>query len=136
MLIAGDAFVTTKQESLLAVLSQRPALHGPPAYYTSDWEAAKLSVARLAGLMPAFAACGHGRPMSGPDLADALGDLAENFDQVARPRRGRYVRRPAITDERGIVALPPPVSNLVPKLVAGAAVAAAVVYAITRRKAA
>src|SRR6478672_1031907 len=36
-LIAGDAFVTTKQESLSAVLTQRPEVHGPPAYYTMDW---------------------------------------------------------------------------------------------------
>src|SRR5919206_1762841 len=36
-LIAGDAFVTTKQESAIAALTQRPEVHGPPAYYTSDW---------------------------------------------------------------------------------------------------
>lgn len=29
-LIAGDAFITTKQESALAVLAQRPEVHGPP----------------------------------------------------------------------------------------------------------
>lgn len=46
-LIAGDAFVTTKQESALAVLTQRPELHGPPAYFTPDWESARSSVQRL-----------------------------------------------------------------------------------------
>lgn len=35
VLVAGDAFVTTKQESFLAVATQRPELHGPPAYYTT-----------------------------------------------------------------------------------------------------
>ena len=46
-LIAGDAVVTTKQESLNAVLTQRPELHGPPAYFTQDWISAKGSVERL-----------------------------------------------------------------------------------------
>ena len=36
-LVAGDAFVTTKQESAIAVLTQRPELHGPPMYFTPDW---------------------------------------------------------------------------------------------------
>jgi glyoxylase-like metal-dependent hydrolase (beta-lactamase superfamily II) len=31
-LIAGDAFVTGKQESALAVMTQAPEIHGPPAY--------------------------------------------------------------------------------------------------------
>src|SRR4029434_10028879 len=42
-LVAGDAFVTTKQESLSAALTQRPEIHGPPAYYTIDWRAAEES---------------------------------------------------------------------------------------------
>jgi glyoxylase-like metal-dependent hydrolase (beta-lactamase superfamily II) len=32
-LIAGDAFITTNQESVYAVLEQTPELHGPPMYY-------------------------------------------------------------------------------------------------------
>jgi glyoxylase-like metal-dependent hydrolase (beta-lactamase superfamily II) len=36
-LIAGDAFVTSKQESLYAVVTQEPEVHGPPAYFTPDW---------------------------------------------------------------------------------------------------
>jgi hypothetical protein len=28
---------------------------------------------------------GHGRPMAGPHAADALQELAVNFDRVARP---------------------------------------------------
>src|SRR5581483_12478231 len=30
-LIVGDAFCTTKQESVSAIATQRPELHGPPA---------------------------------------------------------------------------------------------------------
>lgn len=30
--------MTTKQESAIAVFMQRPEVHGPPAYYSQDWE--------------------------------------------------------------------------------------------------
>jgi glyoxylase-like metal-dependent hydrolase (beta-lactamase superfamily II) len=108
VLIAGDAITTTKQESLTSVVAQRPEMHGPPAYFTTDWEAAELSVRRLAALIPDVIATGHGKPISGPKVADRLDELAENFVDWARPAHGRYVREPAVTDERGIVRLPPP----------------------------
>lgn len=126
VLIAGDAVVATKQESVLAVAEQRPELHGPPAYYTSDWDAAGLSVARLAGLQPNVIACGHGEPMVGPRMADALEYLADHFDEIARPAHGRYVHTPAVTDERGLVRLPPPVLGPLQKVAIGAAIAGVV----------
>ncbi|MBN8908594.1 MAG: MBL fold metallo-hydrolase, partial [Rhodospirillales bacterium] len=43
-LIAGDAFITTAQESAYAVAVQAPELHGPPMYFTPDWSAARQSV--------------------------------------------------------------------------------------------
>jgi glyoxylase-like metal-dependent hydrolase (beta-lactamase superfamily II) len=91
VLIAGDAFCTTKQESFFAVATQRPELHGPPAYFTTDWDAARNSVQRLAALLPAFVAPGHGRPMAGDGTLRALHELAMRFDAVARPEHGRYV---------------------------------------------
>jgi len=93
-LVAGDAFCTTKQESFFAVATQRPELHGPPAYFTTDWDAAHDSVRRLAVLEPAFMAPGHGQPMAGPDTTQALRELAARFDEVARPEHGRYVEHP------------------------------------------
>jgi glyoxylase-like metal-dependent hydrolase (beta-lactamase superfamily II) len=95
VLIAGDAFATTKQESFLAVAAQRPELHGPPAYMTTDWDAARDSVERLAELRPSAVAAGHGRPLAGPEVADSLATLARDFDRVARPAHGRYVNQPA-----------------------------------------
>ena len=89
-----DAFCTTKQESLLAVATQRPELHGPPAYFTTDWDAARDSVRRLAALKPMFVAPGHGRPMAGQEMTERLDELANRFDEVARPEHGRYVERP------------------------------------------
>ena len=118
-LIAGDAFVTTKQESALAVLTQRPELHGPPMYFTPDWEQAWSSVNALAALEPAAAITGHGQPMRGPALVDDLHALAREFDVRAIPAHGRYVGRPAVTDERGVVSLPPAPPDPLPKAVLG-----------------
>jgi glyoxylase-like metal-dependent hydrolase (beta-lactamase superfamily II) len=90
-LIVGDAFCTTRQESFLAVATQKPELRGPPSYFTTDWDAARDSVKRLAALNPAFIAPGHGQPMAGEDALRALRELAQRFDDVAVPEHGRYV---------------------------------------------
>lgn len=90
-LIVGDAFVTVKQESLYAVATQEQEVHGPPAYFKPDWEAARRSVERLAALQPAIAATGHGVPMSGERLTHELEKLVREFDEVAVPDQGRYV---------------------------------------------
>ena len=119
-LIAGDAFVTTKQESAYAVMTQRPEIHGPPMYYTIDWGGARASVRRLAELRPQIAVTGHGIPMTGPRLERGLQVLADHFDELAMPRDGRYVREPARWNEDGITSVPPARSNPMPKVVAGA----------------
>ncbi len=110
-LIAGDALTTTKQESLSFVILQKPEFHGPPAYYTSDWDAARRSVEKLAELNPQVVACGHGLPVRGDEASGGLWDLARNFDEAARPKHGRYSRIPAVTNEQGVVSLPPAVPN-------------------------
>jgi glyoxylase-like metal-dependent hydrolase (beta-lactamase superfamily II) len=92
VLIAGDAFCTTKQESFMAVAKQKPELHGPPAYYTPDWDAARASVQMLAKLCPRTIAPGHGLPMCGDEVPDQLQRLAVNFDHIAMPQHGKYVR--------------------------------------------
>lgn len=89
-LVAGDAFCTTKQESFLAIAAQRPELHGPPAYFTTDWRAARESTMQLAALEPMWIAPGHGQLIAGIDAAAALMVLAQRFDEIARPTRGKY----------------------------------------------
>ncbi len=86
MLLVGDAFCTTKPESFFEVAGvQQPELHGPPAYFTSDWNAARRSVEHLATLQPAVLAPGHGKPLAGYEVASALERLARDFDVVAVP---------------------------------------------------
>jgi glyoxylase-like metal-dependent hydrolase (beta-lactamase superfamily II) len=34
LLIAGDAFITTRQESVYRAVTQEPEMHGPPMYFT------------------------------------------------------------------------------------------------------
>lgn len=91
VLIAGDAFVTTNQESAFAAVLQEPVLQGPPAYFTTDWIAAEKSVQALAALEPEIVVTGHGRAMRGPAMRQALQTLAANFSSLAVPDRGRYV---------------------------------------------
>ena len=106
-MIVGDAFVTTKQESVIAVAQQRVELHGPPMYFTPDWDAARDSVQQLASMNPSVIGTGHGLPLHGGRMIEELRDLAENFDRIARPKRGRYVARPAVMNLSGVVSVPP-----------------------------
>lgn len=115
-LIAGDAFVTVKQESLFAILMQLQEVHGPPSYFTIDWDAARKSVQRLNEWGPSVAATGHGVPMSGLHLTEQLMALAADFDERVVPERGRYVGHPAITDDAGVLSVPPPVPRRWPRV--------------------
>lgn len=91
VLLAGDAFVTVKQDSIYKVITQEVEINGPPRYLTTDWQAAWKSVKALAALKPSVAVCGHGMPMSGDLLTESLERLACEFDRVAIPDYGKYV---------------------------------------------
>lgn len=89
-LIAGDAFVTVKQESLYKVITQQKEVNGPPRYLTTDWEAARNS---FKALKPSVAVTGHGKPVYGKELSDGLERLVQEFDRIAIPDHGRFVNR-------------------------------------------
>lgn len=91
-LIAGDAFTTTKQESLTSVMSQKDRVKGPPAYLTTDWAEAKKSVDRIRELKPVLAIPGHGDPLGGEELVRHLDMLVNRFEEIAVPEQGRFVR--------------------------------------------
>ncbi|WP_207480110.1 MBL fold metallo-hydrolase [Arenibaculum pallidiluteum] len=98
-IVAGDAFVTTGQESAYAVAVQRAEMHGPPMYYTVEWDKARESVRRLAALEPELAVTGHGVAMHGPEMRAALHRLADGFDAIAVPKQGRYLASPARAED-------------------------------------
>lgn len=93
VLIAGDAFITVKQDSLFKMMTQKVELNGPPRYLTTDWYAAWESVKRLEALKPSVAVTGHGAPMSGESLSQGLTRLVNEFDRIAIPDFGKYVDR-------------------------------------------
>jgi glyoxylase-like metal-dependent hydrolase (beta-lactamase superfamily II) len=92
-LVAGDAFITTDQESAYAVATQKTVIQGPPMYFTPDWDWAKASVRMLADLEPEIAVTGHGHALRGEELRDGLRTLAERFDEISVPEQGKYVDR-------------------------------------------
>ena len=107
LLIAGDAFVTTKAESALSTALQKKQVSGPPAYATTDWVAAYKSVEKLLLLQPEIAATGHGQPMHGTEMLRQLLDLYEHFDEKGIPDHGRYVKEAAVQDANGVLYVPP-----------------------------
>lgn len=112
ILLAGDAFVTTRQESLLSSITASTYVQGPPWYYTPDFDSAHTSVQRLRKLLPSKALTGHGPVLEDEALLKALTRIDEYWDDASAgitPAKGRYRHRPARTDERGVVEVPPPV---------------------------
>jgi glyoxylase-like metal-dependent hydrolase (beta-lactamase superfamily II) len=111
VLIAGDAFVTTVQESVISVMLQTKKISGPPKYFTCDWLSAFRSVKSLADLEPSIVATGHGRPMQGESMRKSLHHLVRNFVETALPARGRYLNSPALTDDTGVLFVPPKIKS-------------------------
>ncbi len=135
VLIAGDAFVTTRQASALAVAFQIKKLSGPPSYFTYDWEAADESVKKLVLLAPEVVATGHGRPMYGKEMRKELHNLHDHFQELAVPSHGRYVKEPAVADVNGILYIPPQVKNPHTSLILGTGVLAlaAALYLLNKK---
>ncbi|GAB4462334.1 MAG: MBL fold metallo-hydrolase [Armatimonadaceae bacterium] len=103
-LLAGDACATVDMDLWDALVLKKPGLARPPSPFTPDWVNARKSLKRLAALRPTVLACGHGEPLSFPELPDALQGFAEQF---IIPLKGRYVSDPAQFDENGVTYLPP-----------------------------
>ncbi|HEY8400123.1 MAG TPA: MBL fold metallo-hydrolase [Cytophagaceae bacterium] len=137
VLIAGDAFCTVNQSSLLAVMTQEKKVQGPPRYFTIDWQQAKESVERLSHLYPTVAATGHGIPMAGTVMQQELGILVDNFETIAIPQKGHYYKTPAKADRSGITNKKTPTSNIIAKVataVSLALITSALVYVGFRNK--
>ena len=111
VLLTGDAFATMNMDSWSGLFSGKQTLARGGSPFNMDWAATRLSVEELAELRPNVVGCGHGIPMTDPELPDRVEAFAKRF---RAPRHGRYVRRPAKTDENGIVDLPPAPFDPVP----------------------
>ena len=111
VLIAGDAVATMNMDKWSGLISGRQVLARAGAPFTCDWQAARASIEELAKLRPNVIGCGHGIPMSDPEVPERMENFARRF---RAPRSGRYVRQPAQTDENGIVDLPPAPFDPVP----------------------
>lgn len=92
LLLSADAFVTVRQDSFYKVLIQEQEVNGPPRYLTTDWDAAWQSVRRLQALDPDTVIPGHGSAMSGSELKGGLQELVDNFDELAIPSHGKFVK--------------------------------------------
>lgn len=130
-LLAGDALATLDQDSAIAMMTQRPEFSVPPAPLTTDWDAAHASVRHLASLRPFAVSAGHGLPVRGPRVARDLENFGEMF---SRPRNGRYVRQPARSDENGVVFVPPPAPDSLPRQLILTGIAALAVLAVAQRR--
>lgn len=133
VLIAGDAVVTTMQESLLAVATQKKFVCGPPKYFTPDYGTAAQSVRELAALEPNVLATGHGQSMYGDEARKELHKLSRDFWKWGMPAAGRYVTERAQFDEHGVPThIPKPTGTMWKKLAVAAALFA-VGYIISRQ---
>ena len=128
-LIAGDALATMNLDSWISQITEKKEFCRPAAPFTTDWQAAERSVKLLADLEPNAVGAGHGQPILGANTARRLKEFARNFQP---PAHGRYVKSPAICDENGVVALPPPATDYV-KIAAGTIAAGVIVAALARR---
>lgn len=127
VLIAGDALTTLRLNSAIGNVFKIRRIQGPPEATTTDWEAAGATVRRLARLSPKVLACGHGSPyLSGDNTTVRLSTFAALFKA---PKRGRYVAAPALSDETGVVSVPPAPLDPLRPVVAGAAVVSVAVCA-------
>jgi glyoxylase-like metal-dependent hydrolase (beta-lactamase superfamily II) len=133
VLIAGDACVTTVQESLISVMTQAKFMSGPPKYFTPDWGAAARSVRELAALEPSVITTGHGQSMYGTEASKALTKLSKDFWQRGMPATGRYVKEPALFDVDGVPSYIPKPKGIMLKRILTAAAIMAVGYIIVRQ---
>ena len=77
-------------------------------------------------MRPNVIGAGHGEPMTGPEVAAGLENLARHFPEP----RGRYAKEPARIDEHGVTFLPPPAHDPVPGIAAAVAVGALAMGAV------
>lgn len=132
-LLAGDAFASEDMDAWTGMLTMQQKLSRSGAPFNCDWSATRDSVKKLAALRPKAVGCGHGHPISAADNSLLADDLQIFADEFPMPDHGRYADRPAQTDERGVLFVPPPAPDPFLPVAAGASLAAMTVWWLRRR---
>lgn len=89
-LIAGDAFSSSKEDTLFSFSSQKQRQAGETEYATIDWSAARNSIQRLLNLKPSLAIPSHGKPMRSEELSRRLQTLLGQMNEMVKPYPGFY----------------------------------------------
>ena len=131
VLVAGDALATANFDTVVGFTTKKPELARAGSPFICDWGAAHESARKLADLEPVVVAAGHGNPMQGADLPEKMREFARHFKA---PEQGRYVHESAVTDETGVVSLPPKPSDPLPRnALIGAAALGVLAFAVGSR---
>jgi glyoxylase-like metal-dependent hydrolase (beta-lactamase superfamily II) len=134
VMVAGDAFVTSMQESLIGMITEKKIVCGPPKHFTPDYAAAAKSVKELAALEPNVISTGHGQAMYGEQARKELHKLSKEFWKQGIPAAGRYVKEAATFDEDGVPTYIPSAKGIMLKKIAVAAILFGVAYLISRQR--
>ena len=111
-LISGDAVVSMNLDSWSSQVTHRRELSRFLAPLTTDWDQARRSLSVLAELDPLLLFTGHGAPLYGDRLP---AELTRLMHMLEVPEEGRYGREPALAGESGVISVPPPVPDPLPK---------------------
>ena len=85
------------------------------------------AVLTAAAVLPAT---GHGKPMRGEELHEALSTLSSQFSLLALPSQGRYLPEAAVANANGVLYVPPRKRNSTETALEIFGVTAVVVFAL------
>ncbi len=93
-LISGDAFSSSREDTLFSFTSRKQRQTGDAGYATIDWNAARNSIRRLLDLKPSLAIPSHGKPLRGEELSRRLETLLDQMNGMVKPDPGLYADEP------------------------------------------
>jgi glyoxylase-like metal-dependent hydrolase (beta-lactamase superfamily II) len=94
-LVAGDAFVTVRDDSFQALLNQYPEVCSTPVFHEGDRKIAMESVKKILMLQPSLAITGHGIAMEGEALLNGLKLLEQSEDLAAHAHSESRISGPS-----------------------------------------
>ncbi len=89
-LIAGDAFSTLREDTLISFANRKQRQAGDDEYVTLDWEAERNSIRRILDLKPSLVITGHEKPLRGGELARRLESILGQMNEIAAPHPELY----------------------------------------------